>query len=150
MYRKKARTFLSDRNACAVPKSNPTEKTEREFNKRLSIDVWRNPIRLGRSWKNYCVLEIGYLRDSTACSDVPLRPIVSSVNSPTCIFLRHFPWILSSMIGNTLYTVKNFPNISRIYKRQNSQRRSRLESSDAVSLFTKISLVSLSKSPKKD
>ena len=69
---------------------------------------------------------------------IPLRPIVSFVNSPTYVISGYLAWILSPVVGNTDYTVKNSCKFADFIRDKTLNSREELVSFDVVSLFTKI------------
>ncbi len=103
-YREKALSLLSDKNTYTVLKSDPTGKTQRDLNAKLLLLKKSNII----SETTYKML---YSSDGLSPRfyglpkihkpEIPLRPIVSFVNSPT------LAKILFPVVGNTENTVKN-------------------------------------------
>ena len=69
---------------------------------------------------------------------IPLRPIVSLVNSPTYAISGHLARILSPVVGNTDYTVKNSCEFADFIGDKTLNACEELVSFDVVSLFTKI------------
>ena len=69
---------------------------------------------------------------------IPLRPIVSFVNSPTCAISGYLAKILSPVVGNTDYTVKNSCKFTDFIRDKTLNACEELASFDVVSLFTKI------------
>ena len=69
---------------------------------------------------------------------IPLRPIVSFVNSPTYAISGYLARILSPVVGNTDYTVKNSWEIADFIRDKTLNACEELVSFDVVSLFTKI------------
>ena len=69
---------------------------------------------------------------------IPLRPIVSFVNSPTYAISGYLARILSPVVGNTDYTVKNSCEFADFIKDKTLNACEELVSFDVVSLFTKI------------
>ena len=69
---------------------------------------------------------------------IPLRPIVSFVNSPTYAISGYLARILSPVVGNTDYTVKNSCEFGDFIKDKTLNACEELVSFDVVSLFTKI------------
>ena len=69
---------------------------------------------------------------------VPLRPIVSFVNSPTYNVSRYLARVLSPVVGNTDNTVKNSQHFAEFIRGQTLDADQMLVSFDVVSLFTKV------------
>ena len=69
---------------------------------------------------------------------IPLRPIVSFVNSPTYAISGYLARILSPVVGNTDYTVKNSWEFADFIRDKTLNACEELVSFDVVSLFTKI------------
>ena len=68
---------------------------------------------------------------------IPLRPIVSFVNSPTYAISGYLAKILSPVFGNTDYTVKNSCEFADFIRDKTFNACEELVSFDVVSLFTK-------------
>ena len=69
---------------------------------------------------------------------IPLRPIVSFVNSPTYQLSKHLVTILSPLVGHTSSYVKNSTEFAKFISTQNLPTGNKLVSFDVVSLFTTI------------
>ena len=69
---------------------------------------------------------------------IPLRPIVSFVNSPTDAISGYLARILSPVVGNTDYKVKNSCEFADFISDKTLNACKELVSFDVVSLFTKI------------
>ena len=69
---------------------------------------------------------------------IPLRPIVSFVNSPTYAISGYLARILSPVVGNTDYKVKNSCEFADFISDKTLNACKELVSFDVVSLFTKI------------
>ena len=69
---------------------------------------------------------------------IPLRPIVSFVNSPTYAISGYLARILSPVVGNTDYTVKNSCEFADFIRDKTLNACEELVSFDVVSLFAKI------------
>ena len=67
-----------------------------------------------------------------------MRPIVSFVNSPTYAISGYLARILSPVVGNTDYTVKNSCEFADFIRDKTLNACEELVSFDVVSLFTKI------------
>ena len=69
---------------------------------------------------------------------IPFRSIVSFVNSPTDAISGYLARILSPVVGNTDYTVKNSCEFADFIRDKTLNACEELVSFDVVSLFTKI------------
>ena len=118
-YREKALSLLSDKNTYTVLKSDPTGKTQRDLNAKLLLLKKSNII----SETTYKML---YSSDGLSPRfyglpkihkpEIPLRPIVSFVNSPTYGVSSFLAKILSPVVGNTENTVKNSYHFAEFIK----------------------------------
>ena len=70
--------------------------------------------------------------------EVPLRPIVSFVSSPTYYLSKHLVHILSPLVGNTQHSVRNSSDFATFISSQTLEEDEVLVSFDVVSLFTKV------------
>ncbi len=140
-YREKALSLLSDKNTYTVLKSDPTGKTQRGLNAKLLLLKKSNII----SETTYKML---YSSDGLSpCfyglpkihkPEIPLRPIVSFVNSPTYGVSSFLAKILSPVVGNTENTVKNSYHFAEFIRGKTLNADEVLVSFDVISLFTKI------------
>ncbi len=140
-YREKALSLLSDKNTYTVLKSDPTGKTQRDLNAKLLLLKKSNII----SETTYKML---YSSDGLSPRfyglpkihkpEIPLRPIVSFVNSPTYGVSSFLAKILSPVVGNTENTVKNSYHFAGFIRGKTLNADEVLVSFDVISLFTKI------------
>ncbi len=140
-YREKALSLLSDKNTYTVLKSDPTGKTQRDLNAKLLLLKKSNII----SETTYKML---YSSDGLSPRfyglpkihkpEIPLRPIVSFVNSPTYGVSSFLAKILSPVVGNTENTVKNSYHFAEFIRGKTLNADEVLVSFDVVSLFTRI------------
>ena len=70
-----------------------------------------------------------------------MRPIVSFGNSPTYAISGYLTRILSPVVGNTDYTVKNSCEFADFRRDKTLNACEELVSFDVVSLFTRIPLI---------
>ncbi len=140
-YREKALSLLIDKNTYTVLKSDPTGKTQRDLNAKLLLLKKSNII----SETTYKML---YSSDGLSPRfyglpkihkpEIPLRPIVSFVNSPTYGVSSFLAKILSPVVGNTENTVKNSYHFAEFIRGKTLNAGEVLVSFDVISLFTKI------------
>ena len=68
----------------------------------------------------------------------PLRPIVSTIGSPTYCLAKELTRILTPLVGNTSSNVKNSAEFSEMIRKMELDEKDRMVSFDVVSLFTRI------------
>ena len=69
---------------------------------------------------------------------IPLRPIVSFVNSPTYALSKHLASILAPLIGKSQSHIRNSREFSSFITGQTIPQEMTMVSFDVVSLFTKV------------
>ena len=69
---------------------------------------------------------------------IPLRPIVSFVNSPTYALSKHLVSILAPLVGKSQSHVRNSTEFASFITRQTIPQEMTMVSFDVVSLFTKV------------
>ena len=141
-YRENVLSTLNDKQTYTALKSDPTGRTERDLNQRLLLSKKSSKI----SEETYKLLRSSdgiapqlYGLPKIHKEGVPLRPIVSFVNSaPTYNVSRYLARILSPVVGNTDNMVKNSQHFGEFIRHQTLDADQMLLSFDIVSLFTKI------------
>ena len=142
-YHDKALSLLNDKSTYAVLNSDPTSKTQRKLNKML-LDLKKagkisdSTYKMLYSSDGLCPRFYGLPKIHKP--GIPLRPIVSFVNSPTYAISGYLARILSPVVGNTDYTVKNSCEFADFIRDKTLNACEELVSFDVVSLFTKISV----------
>ena len=140
-YNNKASDLLDNRNTYSLLKNDPTKTTERKLNKIL--------LELKKSEK---ISESLYKRLHSSDGlpprfyglpkihkpQIPLRPIVSFVDSPTYNLSSYLANILEPLVGNTNCHVKNSYEFASFIKDIKLTEDEELVSFDVVSLFTNI------------
>ena len=140
-YHDKALSLLNDKSTYAVLNSDPTSKTQRKLNKML-LDLKKagkisdSTYKMLYSSDGLCPRFYGLPKIHKP--GIPLRPIVSFVNSPTYAISGYLARILSPVVGNTDYTVKNSCEFADFIRDKTLNACEELVSFDVVSLFTKI------------
>ena len=140
-YHDKALSLLNDKSTYAVLNSDPTSKTQRKLNKML-LDLKKGSKISDSTYKilyssdGLCPRFYGLPKIHKL--GIPLRPIVSFVNSPTYAISGYLARILSPVVGNTDYTVKNSCEFADFKRDKTLNACEELVSFDVVSLFTKI------------
>ena len=140
-YHDKALSLLNDKSTYAVLNSDPTSKTQRKLNKML-LDLKKagkisdSTYKMLYSSDGLCPRFYGLPKIHKL--EIPLRPIVSFVNSPTYAISGYLARILSPVVGNTDYTVKNSCEFADFIRDKTLNACEELVSFDVVSLFTKI------------
>ena len=143
-YDEKASSLLSDRNTYSILKSDPTSKTQRKLNKMLldlkkAGKISESTYKMLYSSDGLCPRFYGLPKIHK--TGIPLRSIVSFVNSPTYAVSSYLAKILSPVVGNTDYTVKNSCDFADFIRGKTLDAGNELVSFDVVSLFTKIPVV---------
>ena len=139
-YNRKVRELLDDRSYQPI-KKNPTLKIERkvtevlqslEKNGKLPNDLRKRvQNQQSSSPQLYGLPKI----HKTSC---PLRPIFSSINSPTYHLSRYLVNILSPLWGNTPHFVRNSEDFVKKIRGLQVKNEDKLISFDVKSLFTKV------------
>ena len=140
-YHDKALSLLNDKSTYAVLNSDPTSKTQRKFNKIL-LDLKKAGKISDSMYKMlYCrdgLCPCFYGLPKIHKLGIPLRPIVSFVNSLTYAISGYLARILSPVVGNTNYTVTNSCKFADFIRDKILNTCEELVSFDVVSLFSKI------------
>ena len=140
-YREKALSLLNNRNTYSILKSDPTGKTQRGLNAKLLLLKKCNIISKTTYEKLYSSDGLSprfYGLPKIHKPEIPLRPIVSFVNSPTYGVSSFLAKILSPVVGNTENTVKNSCHFAEFVRGKTLKADQVLVSFDVVSLFTNI------------
>ena len=104
-YHDKALSLLNDKSTYAVLNSDPTRKTQGKLNKMSLGKFSDSTYKILYSSDGFCPRLYGLPKIHKP--GIPLRPIVPFVNSPTYAISGYLARILSPVVGNTEYTVKN-------------------------------------------
>ena len=109
--------MLNDKQTYTALKSDPTGRTERDLNQRLLLlkksgRISEETYKLLRSSDGLAPRLYGLPKIHK--EGVPLRPIVSFVNSPAYNVSRYLARVLSPVVGNTDNTVKNSQHFSNL------------------------------------
>ena len=109
-YCEKVLSILNDKQTYITLKSDVTGRTERDLNQRLlllkkSSMISEETYKLLRSSDGLAPRLYGLPKMHKEW--VPLRPIMSFVNSPTYSVLHYLARVLSPVVGNTDNMVKN-------------------------------------------
>ena len=140
-YREKVLSLLHNRNTYSILKSDPTGKTQRGLNAKLLLLKKSNIINKATYEKLYSSDGLSprfYGLPKIHKPEIPLRPIVSFVNSPTYGVSSFLVKILSPVVGNTENTVKNSCHFAEFVRGKTLKADQVLVSFDVVSLFTNI------------
>ena len=142
-YDRKLMNLLKDKSTYQVVKNNPISKIERPLNsfiwklyknKKLSFSLYK----CLRSTDNNLPRIYGLPKIHK--TDIPLRPIVSFIGSPTYHLSKFLKRILSPLVGNTAHTVKNSSEFVEHIKNTSIHQHESQVSFDVVSLFTSVPL----------
>jgi hypothetical protein len=140
-YDDKMLHLLSDSKTYTVLKNNPVKKTERLMNSKL-LGLKRNgkfddPVYYNIRSTDACVPRI-YGLVKIHKGNLPLRPIVSMIGSPTYHLSKHLASILAPLIGRSGRTVSNSFEFAEFLKTCSWRDNSVMISFDVVSLFTSV------------
>ena len=140
-YREKALSLLNDRNTYSILKSDPASKTQRRLNRMLLDCKKAGMIEEGlykRLYSSDGLYPRFYGLPKIHKAEIPLRPIVSFIGSPTYGLSSYLADVLSPVVGNTVYTCKNSYEFADFIRGKTLNAEHELVSFDVVSLFTKI------------
>ena len=139
-YDGKLLTMLSDTTVYKRLKRDSTSSLERRMNATL-LELRRKdqlPERLYHRLHSSCGQTPRiYGLPKIHKPDIPLRPIVSFVTSPTYQLSRHLSFILSPLVGKTSSAVRNSKDFADFISTQQLEEEV-LVSFDVVSLFTNV------------
>ena len=140
-YDNKVTSMLSDTATYKPLPKDPTPSLQRKMNSIL-LDLHRSG-HLSKSRYNKLRSSAGHIPLLYALPkihkpEVPLRPIVSFVTSPTYALSKHLVDILSPLVGKTEHHVRNSFDFAKFIASQTVEIDELLVSFDVVSLFTKI------------
>ena len=124
-----------------VVKTNPTSKLEKKLNNMLR-GLWEageiNKIGYDRLRATYSATPQLYGLPKIHKPEVPLRPIVSSIDSPTYNLAKFLTRIISPLTGKTSTFVKDSGDFVEKARSIRLEEGSILVSFDVTSLFTKV------------
>ena len=140
-YSKKMKSLFDDRTTYRPVSRDPTTRIE----KKIAESV-RNLHRLGHIsdklkdslLPSYSNPPQAYGLPKVHKEGTPLRPIISSIGSPTYRLAKELARILSPLTGNTTSTVKNSSHFVQQLREVQVDQDDTLVSFDVVSLFTKV------------
>ena len=139
-YEKKVGNILDGGNY-EVVKTNPTPKLEKKLNDMLR-ELWvageMNKTGYDRLRATYSATPQLYGLPKIHKPEVPLRPIVSSIGSPTYNLAKFLTHIVSPLSGKTSSFVKDSRDFVEKVRRLRPEEGSILVSFDVTSLFTKV------------
>ena len=124
-----------------VVKTNPTSKLEKKLNNMLR-GLWEageiNKIGYDRLRATYSATPQLYGLPKIHKPEVPLRPIVSSIDSPTYNLAKFLTRIISPLTGKTSTFIKDSGDFVEKARSIRLEEGSILVSFDVTSLFTKV------------
>ena len=136
-YDKKIRTLLADTGTYKRLPRDPTPAQERKMNAILLPLMRAEPLYYHlRSSAGKVPLLYGLPKIHKP--EIPLRPIVSFVNSPTYALSKHLVSILSPLVGKSPSHVRNSADFASFIAGQTVHQGMTLVSFDGVSLFIKV------------
>jgi hypothetical protein len=140
-YDYKADIHLSDTNTYTKIKKDLTNITEKKTNDIIKIWYTKkfiNEVTYKKLITKHSQAPKIYFKPKIHKENRPLRPIVSSVNSPTYNLSKYLSNILNKIIGQTQYHIINSKNFKYYIKSKTLLENHILISLDVVSLFTNI------------
>lgn len=138
-YDEKLETLLSDRNTYQVLDKDPAKACERKMKSLLSKMKERISDRIYREINTTDgITPQLYGTPKIHKKEVPLRPIVSFIGSPTYKLSKHLSFLLSPLVGKSNYHIRNTVQWVETTKQMKLDVSEELISFDVVSLFTSI------------
>lgn len=140
-YKQKMETILNDTKVYRKIRKDPTiilQTRNNNFIQMLANDMYLN-LKQAQDLKirNALPPKI-YGLPKLHKENIPLRPIVSSIQSPFYALQKFLSNILSNVIGKSEYNIKNSWELSEKLKNLKLETDSRLISLDVVSMYTNI------------
>ena len=139
-YDNKIHMIISEGNYSVI-RRDPTKGIERKIREKLWSLVQREEISMDlyrRLRPEHCPSPYLYGVPKVHKNDVPLRPIVSTINSPTYELARMLTKVISPLAGNTSYFVKDAAHFVQILEKEETHNDSIMVSFDVKSLFTNV------------
>lgn len=140
-YTEKMNELLSKGDTYKVIKKDPTQSLERKIGKNIKDLKDQNKIdkkTASHLTPKHSVAPRIYGLPKVHKENMPLRPIVSSINSPCYNLAKHLTDILTPLSGNGSSYIKNSQHFVERAKRIQIQPDDLLVSFDVVSLFTNV------------
>ncbi len=140
-YDLKVRTMLSNPTTYKKLDRDPVKRIERKLNEILMSLKKSGSIPPGLYYKlrsSAGKTPLFYGLPKIHKPGIPLRPIVSFINSPTYQLSKHLVKIISPLVGKTDSHVKNSKDFSSFIVEQHLPQETKLVSFDVVSLFTSV------------
>ena len=140
-YDAKVANMLSDTSTYKPLSKDPTSTLQRKMNS-LLLSLYKSghlsDYQYHKLRDSAGYIPLLYALPKVHRQDVPLRPIVSFISSPTYSLSKHLVSILSPLVGNSERHVCNSTNFAKFITTQTLEEDEVLVSFDVVSLFTKI------------
>ncbi|KAL3972435.1 transcription elongation factor S-II [Sarotherodon galilaeus] len=137
-YHTKITTLLSDNNTYEALKRDPTSSYKKKVIaclQDLEKDKIIDRLKYHRLYPGDAIPCI-YGLPKIHKEGVPLRPIVSSINSATYNIAKHLATILAPLVGNTPHHIKNSTDFTDKVQKLTLDPDETMVSFDVVSLFT--------------
>jgi hypothetical protein len=138
-YKKKMIEHLSERGSYRKLPNNPIKKIIRQVKKAINNSNLDERTKKCLTPNNEITPRI-YGLPKIHKKEIPLRPIVNTIGSPTYELAKHVAKILSPLVGHTDSFIKDSNDFIKIIKNEKLKPQDTLISFDVVSLFTKIPL----------
>lgn len=140
-YISKMNNLLNDRSTYKKENHNPTNRVQSKVNNLVTSWFKRNLIP--KELKNKLNCHNGhapyiYGLPKLHKTGIPLRPIVSNIQSPTYNLSKYLSNILSNLLGKNEFYIKNSWDFCEFIKNKNIPQGHTIVSFDVVSLYTNI------------
>jgi uncharacterized protein YifE (UPF0438 family) len=140
-YMKKCKVLLNDSKTYEKLNRDPTQKYKKQLVAILKDLKDRGSID-DRTWrKMYPTPETPpkfYGLPKIHKQTMPMRPIVSSIDSITYTCAKHIAYIITPVVGNTSRHVKNSDQFSKLVRNFRVEQDQELRSYDVTALFTSV------------
>ena len=139
-YDNKIHMIISEGNYSVI-RRDPTKGIERKIREKLWSLVQREEINMDlyrRLRSEHCPSPYLYGVPKVHKNDVPLRPIVSTINSPTYELAHMLTKVISPLAGNTSSFVKDAAHFVQILEKEETHNDSIMVSFHVKSLFTNV------------
>ena len=140
-YSDKMNALLKDEGTYLCISRNPTTRVEKQVSEALRSLHQKNVITdstYKRLNPQYSYPPQMYGLPKIHKEDIPMRPIVAAIGSPTHELAKELTRILSPLVGKTSSFVKNSTDFAKTIRQLRVDEKDMFVSFDVVSLFTKV------------
>lgn len=140
-YEEKITNMLSDENTYKIETQDQTKKVQNNVNN--LVKSWTRKKLITEQQKNKLICHNGhtpfiYGLPKLHKENIPLRPIVSNIDSPTYNLSKFLSNTISNVLGNSEYHVKDSWQFCEFIKKQIVPNNHIIMSLDVTSLYTNI------------